>query len=179
MRGHGGATPTTGWHGGCSVRYSRCMSEIKDAFIIRAGAHSRHDSLLTLASRWRNGVTDLDVTCVFYALEAETVPFIQSLDGRWLPPAGLAGGVLRGINTSVVVREMIRTGLVRAWGPATRRRITPARVHLRDSVDRHVTACRDGVEGMREGRVRTVDDLTLVDCLECERAVALGSPRGL
>lgn len=156
------------------------MSEISEAFLIRAAAHSRGTTTLPTAKRWRNGVSDLDVTCTFLAMEGMGVRFTQSATGRWLPPTGQAGGVLAGVDTSVTIREMIRTGLVRTVGPAGMgQTVIPSKVHYRNIEDRSMTACLDPVEGMREGRVRTVDDLALVDCLECEAAVAAGGPRGL
>lgn len=156
------------------------MSEIQERFLTRAAAHSRAEMSIRRFARWRDGVTDVQVAAVFYAMESLGVPFVRSLGGKWIPPQGMAGGILRDVMTTVTIKEMIRTGLARAWRDEDGTiRLLPSRVHLASVHDRNVTACHDPIEGMKEGRVRTVDDLTLVDCLECEASVARGGPHGL
>lgn len=160
--------------------YSGGMSEIKDAFLVRASAHARNDLALRPVQRWRNGVDDLGVAALLLAMEALGVRFSHTPTGQWIPQKGKAGGILHGVDTTATMREMIRTGLVRVVQMAGQDwAVIPARVHLRSPEYADLTACLSAVEGMREGRVRTVDDLALVDCLECEAAIAAGGPRGL
>jgi len=151
----------------------------QESFLIRAAAHARHAASLSRDKRFRNGITDDDVASVFLAMEALDVRLSLSPTGRWVPPVGKAGNVLRGVNITETVREMARTGLVTILPRYGVVRARPARVHFRDPEDGYLTLCHDPVEGLSQGRVRTVNDLTLVDCLECELAVATGTIRGL
>lgn len=162
----------------CPPCYSWGMSEMKDSFLVRAAAHSRAPVNLPHSARFRN-VTDEQVAGVFYLMEAEGQTFTYTRYDRWVADTSPVSRVLRKMDVDVVIREMIRTGLLRAWIDRDGQHLIPARVHFRDLNQSHLTACRDSVEGMRSGRVRTVSDLTLVDCLECEAAVVRGGPRGL
>lgn len=154
-------------------------TERAEIFMARAAAHSRTVSDLARPQRWRNGVTDTDVAAVFYAMEAEGVRLSITATGRWLPPQGRAGGVLRGVDTSATVREMVRTGLLRHWLVEGVSQLAPARVHLEDAKAPHLSACRTPVESMPGGRIRLVGELVLVDCLECERAMVWNVDRRL
>ena len=147
-----------------------------DLFMTRAAAHS--DAAPHAAQRFQHGVTDQDVAAVFYALEAEEVELYRNSAGRWLVPLGARGfrKGLVGRNLSVVVTEMIRTGLVRHVIERGVDYLVPARLHLADG---RVSACRFTGEDMGPMRARLVIDLALVDCLECESAVSHGGPRGL
>jgi hypothetical protein len=154
------------------------MNEINETFLTRATAHAQSYFCLTTVQRWRNGVTDEAVAGVLYAIEAEGVTFSLTGTGSWRTRA--FSEVLKGVDTSLAMREMIRTGLIRTWADRDgKTHLIPARVHLRDPGVRSESACRAPVTGMPGGRVRIVTDLALVDCLECEDAVARGGPRKL
>jgi hypothetical protein len=154
------------------------MNEINETFLTRAAAHSQSPMLLSPAQRWRNGVTDEAVAGLIYAMEAEGVRFSLSPTGSWRTRAFSAA--LAGVDTSLAMREMIRTGLIRAWADLNGKTcLTLARVHLRDPGVRSESACRAPIAGVPGGRVRIVTDMALVDCLECEDAVAKGGPRKL
>lgn len=146
------------------------MSEITERYLIRAAAHSAAPEDLKLGQHWTQGVQDEDVAAVIYAMEALEIPLGRRRTGRWTMPTEVPHDVLPDIDVDIVISEMIRTGLVREWRAQGRYALTLARVHLRDPENRSQTICHDPVEGMDEGRVRIVSDMTLVDCLTCERA---------
>lgn len=156
-----------------------------ESFLIRAAAHARHAGGLTRDKRFRNGITDEDVSAVFLAMEAFEMRFTLVPTGRWVPSGGttidsMHGiNVLRGIGVTETIREMVRTGLANTVPRYGVTRARPARVHLRDPENRSLTICHDPLESLPQGRVRIVDDLALVDCLECELVVATGIVRGL
>jgi hypothetical protein len=149
---------------------------------IRASAHAAAPAVLRAAQLFRDGVNDHYVAMVFYGLE-QGVKLYRNKAGRWRAPTGtmLAGTVHWMLSTAV--NEMIRTGLLRhveyRHGAVTTDYLIPARVHLKDPADSTVSACRFVGEDLGPMRSRLVDDLSLVDCLECEDAVARGGPRGL
>jgi hypothetical protein len=164
--------------------------ERTQAFIVRAGAHARALAITPRAQRWLEGVTDEDVAAVFYAIEAEGVRMHRGATGRWLADlSDRPWTVLRhrrgvvGRHLSVAVKEMIRTGLLRHWVERTPGgdvdHLIPALVHLKDPREPVWSACRFTGEDFGPMRSRLVEDLALVDCLECEQAVARGGPRGL
>lgn len=120
--------------------------------IERAAAHAVHESALSPEARFRDGVTDLDVARVLRAVESGVrVVQPRGLGYRW---AGLDLGPGK---LTVVVREMIRTGLAENRDGL----LVPAKVHL-DAGDR-TPAC-GGTKALRH---RTHADLALVDCLGC------------
>lgn len=154
--------------------------EIGERHAIRAGAHAVDESVLRTAQRWHHGVTDLAVARVMLALEYHHVRPYRSRLGRWLVPAGspLAGHTF---NLSPVIGEMVRTGLVRHWQDRNGDHLIPAPVHLLGRsmvfpglIATH-SACLFVGEDMGPMRSRLVEDLSLVDCLACESAVATGS----
>lgn len=144
---------------------------------MRAAAHAIAEANLRSAQRWQNRVTDLDVAAVLYMLEAgpgEGPYRIKS--GRWVMQHGVKViGLVHDLST--VINEMIRTGLVRHVIDHEVDYLVPALVHLcgRDGY----SACHFTGEDLGPMRARLVNDLALVDCLECEAAVARGHARGL
>ncbi len=145
-----------------------------DAFITRASAHA--DARPNRAQRWMHSVQDNEVAAVFFAMEHDAVTFDRNEYGRWRPSKHINPS---GRKVSIVVSEMLRTGLLRladAEPNTIPSVLIPARVHLRDG---RQTACRYHGEGLGSLRMRLVDDLALVDCLECEATVGRGGYRGL
>jgi hypothetical protein len=167
-----------------AIALSEAEAPAQEAFETRAASHSAAESTLRMAQRWQHGVTDVEVTLVMYALEGGTRPYRNQI-GRWLAPIGSPiGGRASGLkrNLSVVINEMIRTGLVRHLQPGTLRPdvLVPAHVHLKDGEPgAWHSACLFTGEDMGPMRARLVDDLSLVDCLACELTVATGHARGL
>jgi hypothetical protein len=151
------------------------LEERTNRFMIRATAHALAEP--RSAQRWQNRVTDLDVAGVLFAIEAEGIQPNRIKSGRWVSGRNL---IVTTHDLSTVISEMIRTGLLRHLmdrGPAgTEHHLIPARVHLKDG---QWSACRFTGEDLGPMRARLVDDLALVDCLECEQAVARGHARGL
>jgi hypothetical protein len=150
---------------------------------IRAAAHTTV-FLDRVAQKWQHGVTDESVAVIMYLIEAG-MRFRLNRMGRWVTPADhpVSGfrGTLGGRDASVVIHEMIRTGLLRH---VIERRpdgsvdhLVPALVHLRDGD--WWSACRFTGEDLGSMRSRLVTDLALVDCLECCQTVARGHTRGL
>jgi len=127
------------------------------------------------AQRFQNGVTNLDVAIVFYAIEADGMMPRRLRSGRWV--SGPHGRIPTRHDLSAVVNEMIRTGLLRHVVERDEDYLVPALVHLMDGSRR--SACLFTGEDLGPMRSRLISDLTLVDCLECEAAVARGGPRGL
>jgi hypothetical protein len=185
--------------GNLAFHEPRCLAAIalfeaelptQQAFEMRAASHSAAETTLRAAQRWQHGVTDVEVTLVMYALEGGTRPY-RNQAGRWLAPIGSPiGGRTSGLkrNLSVVIGEMIRTGLVRHvrqqrashLSPAPQDVLVPAHVHLKDGEPgAWRSACLFTGEDLGPMRARLVDDLSLVDCLACELTVATGHPRGL
>jgi hypothetical protein len=177
------------FYGNLTLHAQTCLAaiEVSEAdtvqespWIIRAGSHA--SAVLRSAQRLQNGVTDADVALVMYGLETGAKPLLNRA-GRWLAPQD-SGGVFSGLrrNLSVVVHEMIRTGLVRH----VRRRqepqdvLVPALVHLKDGEPgAWRSACLFTGEDLGPMRARLVDEFSLVDCLACEQVVAAGHARGL
>jgi hypothetical protein len=158
------------------------MTDIQtDAFEIRAAAHAKAPAVLRPAQVWREGVTDEGVAAVLLALERGVV-FYRNAVGRWLFPLGApVPRASMGRDLSTVINEMIRTGLVRHYvhkhGIVTSDYLIPAPVHYR-GLDGQ-SSCLFTGENLGAMRSRLVDDLTLVDCLACEQAIARGYPGGL
>lgn len=142
-------------------------------FQTRAAAHA--DATPRPDQEWQNLVTDLEVARVMYAIEADHIEFYRSSTRttRWLAPAGLRG---YGLRINMIIPEMIRTGLLRHVIEYGVDYLVPALVHLRDG---RQSACRFTGEDLGPMRARLVDDLSLVDCLECEATVVRGHARGL
>ena len=178
------------WYGNLTFHRERCLAAIpldladreqESPWLIRAAAHAASFPYRS-AQRFQEGVTDADVALVMYALETGARPY-RNRASRWLAPqdsAGLFSGLRR--NLSTVIHEMIRTGLVRHVRMHLEGRdvLVPAPVHLKDGEpgEWH-SACLFTGEDLGPMRSRLVEDLALVDCLNCERTVALGHPRGL
>jgi hypothetical protein len=170
--------------GRCYPCYSWAMNYTElDSYVIRAAAHARADAALRFAQRFQKGVTDLDASHVMKALESGAQPSRSSI-GRWSLDVG--GGI--GWKVSTVVNEMIRTGLVRhivyREGPSglVSDVLIPALVHynIRDTVTGlSRSACLFVGEDLGPMRARLVDDLALVDCLQCESVIATGNVRKL
>jgi hypothetical protein len=144
-----------------------------DRFTKRAAAHALADP--RAAQRWQNQVTDEDVAALLYAIEAGDFQPYRIRSGRWVAPMGQHVAAMRH-DLSTVINEAIRTGLVRHVIQWQVDYLVPALVHLRDG---DWSACRFTGEDMGPMRARLVDDLTLVDCLECEAVVSRGHARGL
>jgi hypothetical protein len=142
-----------------------------EAFSTRAAAHAT--AAPKASQRWLAGVTDESVAVVLYAIEADHVEFYRDRTGRWHQPQGAR---YRSSMLSPTINEMIRTGLLRHVIERDVDYLVPALVHL---FDHGQSACRFTGEDMGPMRARLVTDLALVDCLECEAAVARGGPRGL
>lgn len=173
----------------CTRRGTEAEVARMDVFLTRAATHARAEAVTPAAQRWREGVTDEDVAAVMYALEATDALFYRNPRGRWLYAGVGPWGAGRhrinpgGRQLSTIIGEMIRTGLVRHWVRHTpsgdRDHLIPARVHLRDPYDHRFSACKFPGEDMGPMRARLTDDLSIVDCLECELCMARGGPRGL
>jgi hypothetical protein len=149
-----------------------------EAAVIRATCHTVDpEALERHAQHWTTGVTDLDVARVFYALEQGVQPY-RNRAGNWRAPLGSALIAMRH-HLSVVVNEMIRTGLVRHYRDHEGDHLIPALVHFRNADNARLSACLFTGEDMGPMRSRLVDRLDLVDCLNCEAAVASGNVRGL
>jgi len=166
-----------------AIALSEAEAPAQQAFEMRAASHSAAETALRAAQRFQHGVTDTDVTLVMYALEGGTRPY-RNRAGRWLAPTGsVIGSHWRpGRNLSVVINEMIRTGLVRHVRSSREPHdvLVPALVHLKDGEPgAWLSACLFTGEDMGPMRARLVDDLSLVDCLACELVVATGHARGL
>lgn len=162
--------------GGLVVHERHCLKRDWDAetisrahFIASASAHAT--ATPRAAQRWQNGVTDLDVASVLFAIEANGAQPRRTTAGRWV-------GFSMSRGLSVVVNEMIRTGLLRhviareAGGGHRADYLVPALVHLNDGIGWSV--CRFAGEDMGPMRSRLLTDLALVDCLHC-----CDQPRGL
>lgn len=137
----------------------------------RAIAHGQPVSALRPEQCWQDAVTDDEVAVVMYALEMGSL--MRYVGGRWYFCARSPYQKMITTPVSVVVREMVRTGLLRHL---THRLpdgevhiLVPARVHLRDAATGR-SACQFPGEMLGPMRARLVDDLTLVDCLACEQA---------
>lgn len=154
-------------------------TEAGQRFATRAAAHAAHESVLRTAQRWTDRtVTDEGVARVFLALEYYGTKPYRNTQGRWYAPTGTSLSGL-GNNLSAVIREMIRTGLVRHWRDREGDHLIPAPVHLRALRSHNYSACLFVGEDMGPMRSRLVDDLDLVDCLACLDAVSTGTVRGL
>jgi hypothetical protein len=156
-------------------------TEAGQRFATRAAAHAAHESVLRVAQRWTDRtVTDEGVARVFLALEYYGTKPYRNTAGRWYAPTGSSLTGL-GSQLSAVIREMIRTGLVRHWRDREGDHLIPAPVHLAFEscpFEPH-SACLFTGEDMGPMRSRLVDDLDLVDCLACLEAVSTGAVRGL
>lgn len=147
-------------------------------FTARAIAHVQMACLLAPDQQWRGEVTNASVAHVVFAIECLGVRFRRSTIGRWL---GDWGGVpaIGNYLLSPTIKEMIRTGLLvhqieRIPGTFVDHLI-PAPVHALSICDGG-TACGKLARGPL--RLRLLSDLSLVDCLDCEAAIAhLRSPR--
>lgn len=144
---------------------------IKQSIVDRSSTHVRLPSETRDEQRWLDGVTDLDVAVVMYAVE--TGACIRRMgNGRWTFPARSDYGRQLRVDLSVAVREMVRTGvlthLIRRLPAGEVHLLVPALVHLRASTG--LSACGVPGEGMGPKRVRLSDDLSLVDCLDCAAA---------
>jgi hypothetical protein len=160
--------------------------ETQDAWATRAGAHAAEASVLRVAQRFQNQVTDLDVARVMLALERGARPFLNRM-GRWFVPTGTPLNGMPAHKLSTVIQEMIRTGLVRHHRPWHAPDVLiPAPTHFRVKVEltqpdqtlQH-SACLFVGEDLGPMRARLVDRLDLTDCLACEAALSTGTIRGL
>ncbi len=152
------------------------MTDERDALLIeRAAAHSTADRLRS-AQRWQSSVSDYEVAQVFLALEHGYV--VRRGAGRWATAYRLEMTTNR---LQAAVDEMLRTALAREARTEHGWRLIPALVHYRVRPEHYPahTACLYMGEGLGAMRVRLVDRLDLVDCLECEAAIARGGHRGL
>jgi len=141
--------------------------------MIRASAHAASPVIRT-AQHFRNRVTDLEVARVMYQIESGT-PVIRG-PHRWFAPAGHR--LAAGSRLSIIVDEMIRTGLVRQHDD----RLIPALVHLQEGAGHEAhSACLFPGEDLGSMRSRLVgmEFFSLVDCLACEQVIATGRIRGL
>lgn len=148
-----------------------------DREIVRAAAHSAAPAVLRVAQRFQHGVDDLMVARVMRALETGAQPY-RNATGRWRAPQGSGLFGLSDRLTSAV-NEMIRTGLLRHYVDREGDHLIPARVHARNLDDRNLSACLFTGEDLGPMRSRLTDDLAVVDCRDCEVAIARGQARGL
>jgi hypothetical protein len=156
--------------GALTVHERHCNPEVFDASrIARAGAHAAPESTLRAAQRFQDGVTELDVARVMHELERGLRLYLNR-GGRWCAPRG--SRVNGGGGPSAIVKEMIRTGLVRHYKDREGDHLIPAKVHL-DLGDRQ-SACHFIGEDLGPMRARLLADLALVDCLACADTVANG-----
>lgn len=139
--------------------------------VIRAGAHAVAESVLAPAARFQYPANDLQIARLLYAIESGTL-VSQGGDGWTVAP----GSPLMLGTLTLLVREGIRTGLVRArslqlsaflvrvWAEA-------APTHLPALLEPLRPLC--GVPALRYRLIRYVDfqrDHALVDCNACLRA---------
>lgn len=130
------------------------------------------------AQRWQHAVTDEDVAAVMYAIETGEADIWLNRAGRWV-----GGQWISQMRTPTrvrlhwVVSEMIRTGLLRHIRANGEDALIPARVHYVDTDG--WSMCHFTGEDLGPMRSRLTDDFALVDCLECQAAVARGHARGL
>ena len=146
--------------------------ERRQRFLTRAAAHTLAEP--RAAQRWMFPIKDEDVAALLYGLEADEIQAYRIKSGRWVLPLGARLATRR--DPSTIINEAIRTGLVRHLIEWNVDYLIPALVHYRDGGQ---SACRFTGEDLGPMRARLVDDLSLVDCLECEAVIARGHPRGL
>lgn len=147
-----------------------CLEPAAVARIARAGAHALPNEKLRREQRYRLGVSDLAVARVLELLERD-VTFVRRLTRGWTVRDSRIT-----LNVPSIVSEMLRMGLAREFEDQDGWHLAPALVHLARDGE---SACRLDAEKLGARRVRLVDDLTLVDCLNCERAVSKNVIRGL
>lgn len=132
--------------------------------VTRAAAHVLPDDAVTAAQRLQEGITDLDVTRLLYALETGT-SVVQGGASGWTTEVPSLTLPRKGLATLVTVA--LHHGLVRAVSepvaPAVRKVwVVPAPVHL--------GALRPSCRATRPYgpmRYRLTDDRTLADCQNC------------
>jgi len=149
------------------------LSETDQRYATRAAAHAREPETLRPAQRFEPYVTDLAVARVMLALERGTEIRRNRL-GRWFAPTGSP----LGRSVSTVVSEMIRTGLVRDYrNPSGEHVLIPAKTHKRvwDAPGVQRSLCLFTGEDLGPMRSRLVDEMDLVDCLECEHIAIHGT----
>lgn len=152
--------------GGVVMHERYCRKATTDALITRSSAHVFPREALRAAQRLQGGVTELDVARVMHELERGVRLYLNRMN-RWCAPAGSR----LGNRTSPAVHEMIRTGLVRHWRDREGDHLIPAKVHL--DLGDHQSACHFVGEDLGPMRARLSEDMTLVDCLDCEQTVAM------
>lgn len=157
-----------------SVHMPHCTGPAADAshpLVARSTAHIVPTDTLTRSQRLQDHVSELDVARLMLAVEQGSA--IKLGLYRWAAPAGHPGAAM--FNRTV--QEAIRTGLVRDYrDPGTgEHHLIPALVHLRDTDG--TSACKFAGEGMGPMRARLLDELVLIDCLNCEQVVATGEVR--
>jgi hypothetical protein len=146
---------------------------------IRAAAHAVAPALLRRAQLWQDHVKDHEVALIMYAIEQGTVLY-RNRAGRWIPPVGSPVTGYGHAQVNRIVNEMIRTGLLRHVVDREGDHLVPALVHLKDGAEgAWHSACLFTGEDLGPMRARLVDELYLVDCLECTDVVARGHARGL
>jgi hypothetical protein len=149
------------------------------AYMTRAAAHSAPDRSLRAAQRFQHGVTNADVAALMWTLEV--TPESLALHGtRWVAKRGTPLRQARR-DTTTVVNEAIRTGLVRRWtAPDGAAQLLPARVHFQVWDGSYARSrCLFAGEDLSAMRARLVEELPLVDCLECQALALPDSLRGL
>lgn len=145
------------------------LSQRELDLIERAGAHAVAECLLAEAARFRDGVTDLDVSRLIHRIERGQTFVPAAAPGCWTL---LTGRGPRFTGLSRVVREAMRVGLVhedtvRTGPDVVRTILVAAPVHLRHpTLVRGQTACTASAQ-VPYGRFRTLPDRDLVDCSAC------------
>jgi hypothetical protein len=155
-----------------STLTGHALNEADERYAVRAAAHAAEPSVLRAAQRFAPYVSDLAVARVMLALERGTEIHRNSI-GRWFAPIGHP----LGRQVSTVIQEMIRTGLVRDYRqPNGEHVLIPAKTHLRvrEELTAQHSLCLFAGEDLGPMRARLVDQMDLVDCLECE-ALASGT----
>lgn len=139
-----------------------------EAYWTRAAAHVGLQTWAAPEACFVAGITDEMVTEVMYALETG-MAFYRSTTGRWYAPSMAS---IRALPISLIIGEMIRTGLVthlrpyHEGAPWLYDALVPAPVHL-SRPDGWRSVCAVAGEGCGPKRVRLVADPRLADCPAC------------
>lgn len=140
------------------------MIQADQDLAILATAHAVPSELLHPSACLRGwGVNDTEAARVLLAI-IRGAQIVRTGSGRWYAPTG---SPLNARSVSVVVNEMIRTGLLINW---PRGMLIPARVHLKrfgDADDTRRSWCEIPAYGKGPIRVRAVSRPDLVDCPDC------------
>jgi hypothetical protein len=146
------------------------LDEADQRYVDRATAHVADYFALRRDQRFASYVSELYTARVMLAIERGTV-VKRAKTGHWRAPAGSR----LPHNLSVIINEMIRTGLLRDYrDPRTgQHTLIPAKTHLDDGY--RTSLCLFTGEDLGPMRARLVKSMDLVDCLECEATYTANS----